>query len=74
VITWISIDIHWIWIWSDIHAHGYFYGRGNAKLVDQDLDLVLQYPTKPAALPSLPSIRHRKTGYDALGRYMAHRD
>jgi hypothetical protein len=47
------LDIRWIWIWSDIRTHGYFHGRGNVRLMDLDLDLVLQYPSKPAPLPSL---------------------
>jgi hypothetical protein len=47
------LDIRWVWIWSDIRTHGYFHGRGNVRLMDLDLDLVLQYPSKPAPLPSL---------------------
>jgi hypothetical protein len=51
------MDIRWVWIWSDIHAHGYFHGRGTMRLMVLDLDLILQYPSKPAPLPSLlPSI------------------
>jgi hypothetical protein len=49
-------DIQWVWIWSDIHAHGYFHGRGKMRLMDLDLDPVLQYPSKPAPLPSLRRI------------------
>jgi hypothetical protein len=33
-------------IWSDIHAHGYFRGRGTVRV----MDLVLEYPPKPAPL------------------------
>jgi hypothetical protein len=44
-----------VWIWRDIHAHEYFCGRGTVELMDLDLDLVLQYPSKSAPLPSLVS-------------------
>jgi hypothetical protein len=44
-------------VWSDIHAHGYFRRRGTMRLMDLDLDLVLQYPSKPAPLPSLSAMR-----------------
>jgi hypothetical protein len=47
------MDIHRIWIWSDIYAHGYFHGQGMVRMMDLDLDLVLQYPSKPAPLPFL---------------------
>jgi hypothetical protein len=50
-------DIRWVWIWSDIYAHGYFHGRGKMRLMDLDLNLVLQYLSKPAPLSSLKS-RH----------------
>jgi hypothetical protein len=45
-------DIRRIWICSAIYAHGYFRRRGTVRLMDLDLDLVLQYPSKPAPLPS----------------------
>jgi hypothetical protein len=45
-------DIWQIWICSAIHAHGYFRRWGTVRLMDLDLDLVLQYPSKPAPLPS----------------------
>jgi hypothetical protein len=47
------MNIWRVWIWRAIHAHGYFRGRGTVRLMDMDLDLVLQYPSKPAPLPSL---------------------
>jgi hypothetical protein len=46
-------EIQRVWIWSDIHAHGFFRGQGTLRLMDLDLDLVLQYPSKHAPLPSL---------------------
>jgi hypothetical protein len=45
-------DIQQVQIWSGIHAHGYFHGRGAVRLMDLDLDQVLQYLSKPAPLPS----------------------
>jgi hypothetical protein len=46
------MDIRQVWIWSDIYAHGYFHGCGMLRLMDLDLDLVLQYSSKSAPLPS----------------------
>jgi hypothetical protein len=34
-------------------AYRYLHGWGIVKLMDMDLDMVLQYPFKPAPLPSL---------------------
>jgi hypothetical protein len=39
---------------ASIHiAHRYFHGRDKVRLMNLDLDLVLQYPSKPASLSSL---------------------
>jgi hypothetical protein len=63
------LDIRWVCIWSDIHVHGYFHVRGKVRLIDLDLDLFLQYPSKPAPLPS--RVTHRgipRTTHPALPR------
>jgi hypothetical protein len=48
------MDNQRVWIWSAIHAHEYFCGRGTMRLMD--LDLILQYPSKPAPLTSLIAV------------------
>jgi hypothetical protein len=59
-------DIRWIWICCAIHAHGYFCRRGTVRLMDLDLDLVLQYPSKPAPLASACQLRRVVLGQNNL--------